>query len=210
MARYRGPACRLCRREGVRLYLKGERCFSAKCAIEKRAYPPGEHAHARARRRISDYGIQLREKQKLRRVYGVLERQFRRYFKEATRRPGVTGETLLQLLERRLDNVVHRLGFASSRREARQLISHKHFTVNDQPVATPSYLVRPGDTIAVRDASRNLPPIVAAVERAGGRRLPSWLQTEGDAMRGSVQSLPARAEIDTQVQEELVVEYYSR
>jgi len=194
----------------VRLYLKGERCYSSKCAIEKRAYPPGEHAHARVRRRISDYGIQLREKQKLRRIYGVHERQFRRYFEEATRQPGVTGAALLQLLERRLDNVVFRLGFASSRAQARVMVGHGHIAVNDRPVNIPSYLVRPGDRIAVREASRKKAPIVAAVERAGGRRLPAWLQIEGDAMSATVLSLPSRAEIDTQVQEELVVEFYSR
>lgn len=210
MARYRGPACRLCRREGVRLYLKGARCFSSKCAIEKRPYPPGERAQARSRRRISDYGIQLREKQKLRRTYGLLERQFRRYFAEAVHSPGVTGEALLQLLERRLDNVVWRLGFASSRAQARELITHGHFAVNDRPVDIPSYQLRPGDTITVRGPSRSLAPIIAAVASAGGRRLPAWLQIEGDAMRAAVISLPARDEIDTQVQEELVVEYYSR
>ena len=194
----------------MRLYLKGARCFSAKCAIEKRPYPPGARAQTRSRRRISDYGIQLREKQKLRRTYGLLERQFRRYFAEAAHSPGVTGEALLQLLERRLDNVVWRLSFASSRAQARELITHGHFAVNDGPVDIPSYRLRPGDTIAVRGPSRSLAPIVAAVASAGGRRLPTWLQIEGDAMRAAVISLPARDEIDTQVQEELVVEYYSR
>jgi small subunit ribosomal protein S4 len=210
MARYRGPTCRLCRREGVRLYLKGARCFSGKCAIEKRPYPPGEHSQSRLRRRISDYGIQLREKQKLRRIYGVLERQFRRYFAEATHTPGITGAALLQLLERRLDNVVWRLGFASSRAQARELVNHGHFAVNDRPVDIPSYQVRPGDTVSVRESSRAIPPLVAAVASAGGRRLPTWLRIEGDAMRGAVISLPARDEIDTLIQEELVVEYYSR
>lgn len=210
MARYRGAVCRLCRREGVRLYLKGDRCFSAKCAIEKRAYPPGEQSQRRMRRRISDYGIQLREKQKLRRMYGLLEQQFRRYFGQAARRTGVTGEALLQLLERRLDNVIYRLGFAASRPQARELVNHGHFTVNDRPVNIPSYQVRPGDSISVVESSRSCPPIVAAVAGAGGRRLPPWLQIEGDAMRGTVLSIPARDEIDTQIQEELVVEYYSR
>jgi small subunit ribosomal protein S4 len=194
----------------VRLYLKGDRCFSAKCAIEKRAYPPGEQAQRRMRRRISDYGIQLREKQKLRRMYGLLEQQFRRYFGQAARRTGVTGEALLQLLERRLDNVIYRLGFAASRPQARELVNHGHFTVNDRPVNIPSYQVRPGDSISVVESSRSCPPIVAAVAGAGGRRLPPWLQIEGDAMRGTVLSIPARDEIDTQIQEELVVEYYSR
>jgi len=210
MARYRGPVCRLCRREGVRLYLKGDRCFSAKCAIEKRAYPPGEQAQRRTRRRISDYGIQLREKQKLRRIYGILERQFRRYFAQATRRKGVTGEALLQLLEMRLDNVVWRLGMASSRAQARELVNHGHYTVNGRPVSIPSFQVRPGDTIAVRESSRGLAPIVAAAGSAGGRRLPTWLQVEGDAMQGTVISEPKRDEIDTQIQEELIVEFYSR
>jgi len=210
MARYRGAVCRLCRREGMRLYLKGERCYSGKCGIERRAYPPGEHAQTRARRKTSDYGIQLREKQKLRRIYGVLERQFRRYFAEAERRPGITGETLLQLLERRLDNVVWRLGLAGSRAQARLLIKHGHFAVNGRPVGVGSYLVRVGERIAVREKSRRLPPVVGAVEKAGGRRVPSWLQVEGDAMEATVVSLPTRAEIDTQVQEELVVQYYSR
>ena len=210
MAKYRGAVCRLCRREGVRLYLKGERCFSGKCAIEKRPYPPGEHGQRRTRRRVSDYGIQLREKQKLRRIYGILERQFRRYFAQATRRSGVTGEALLQFLERRLDNVVWRLGFASSRALARELVNHGHFTVNDRPVNIPSYQVRQGDTVAVTGSSRSLPPIISSVATAGGRRLPPWLEIEGDAMRGKVLSLPARDDIDTQIQEELVVEFYSR
>jgi len=210
MARYRGPVCRLCRREGVRLHLKGERCLSGKCAIEKRPYPPGEHGQKRTRRRVSDYGIQLREKQKLRRMYGILERQFRRYFAQATRRSGVTGEVLLQFLERRLDNVVWRLGFASSRALARELVNHGHFTVNDRPVNIPSYQVRQGDTVAVTGSSRSLPPIISSVATAGGRRLPPWLEIEGDAMRGTVLSLPARDDIDTQIQEELVVEFYSR
>jgi small subunit ribosomal protein S4 len=210
MARYHGPVCRLCRREGVRLYLKGDRCYSPKCEIEKRAYPPGERAQAHARRRTSDYGLQLREKQKLRRIYGVLERQFRRYFAEAERRPGITGEILLQLLERRLDNVVYRLGIAPSRVQARQLVGHGHVVVNGRRASIPSILVRVGDTVAVGEASRRLSVIAAAVARAGGRRIPAWLQIEADAMRATVASLPTRPEIDTQVQEELVVEYYSR
>jgi len=210
MARYRGPVCRLCRREGARLFLKGERCGTGKCAVEKRSSAPGERSQGRLRRRISDYGLQLREKQKLRRTYGVYERQFRQYFAEAARRTGVTATMLLQTLERRLDNVVYRLGFASSRAQARQLVSHGHFAVDDRPVNIPSYLVRVGQSVAVVEGSRTAAPIVAAVESAGGRRLPPWLQIEGDSMRGRVISLPERADIDTQVQEELVVEYYSR
>ncbi len=210
MAKYRGPVCRLCRREGVRLYLKGDRCYSAKCEIEKRPYPPGEQSQRRARRRVSDYGVQLREKQKLRRIYGVLERQFRRYFAQAARSTRVTGEALLQALELRLDNVVYRLGMASSRAQARELVNHGHYQVNDRPVSICSYQVRPGDTIAVREPSRSVPAIVTAVASAGGRHMPAWVQIEGDAMRGKVLSVPTRDEIDTQIQEELVVEYYSR
>jgi small subunit ribosomal protein S4 len=184
--------------------------MTPKCEIEKRAYPPGEHTQTRMRRRVSAYGVQLTEKQKLRRMYGVLERQFRRYFAEAEHRSGITGETLLQLLERRLDNVVFRLGFASSRAQARQLVQHGHFAVNDRRTDIPSFLVKVGDSISAVEKSRSLPPLVQAVERAGGRRLPAWLQIEGDAMRGRVLAMPARAEIDTQIQEELVVEFYSR
>jgi len=194
----------------VRLYLKGGRCYSTKCAVEKRPYPPGEQSKRRARRRISDYGVQLREKQKLRRIYGVLERQFRRYFAQAERVPGVTGTALLRLLELRLDNVVYRLGLASSRPQARELVSHGHFAVNDRAVGIPSFQLRPGDAVAVRESSRSVPVIVQAAASAGGRRLPAWLQVEGDAMRGKVASVPTRDEIDTQIQEELVVEYYSR
>ena len=211
MARYTGPVCRLCRREGARLYLKGERCGTAKCAVEKRSSAPGERSQGRPRRRrVSDYGLRLREKQKLRRTYGVYERQFRGYFEGAARRTGVTATLLLQTLERRLDNVVYRLGFASSRAQARQLVSHGHLAVDDRPVNIPSYLVRVGQTISVVEGSRSAAPIVAAVQGAGGRRLPPWLQIEGDSMRGKVISLPERSDIDTQVQEELVVEYYSR
>jgi len=210
MARYRGPVCKLCRREGVKLFLKGARCEGTKCAVEKRESAPGERSQSRSRRRVSDYGLQLREKQKLRRTYGVLERQFRRYFAEAERRPGITGETLLQLLERRLDNVVYRLGFAVSRAQARLLIDQGHFIVRGRPTNIPSYLVQVGETIAVAEASRAVTPIAEAVGRAGTRRLPVWLQIEADAMSGRVVALPGRADIDTQVQEGLVVEFYSR
>jgi len=179
--------------------------------VEKRSSAPGERSQGRPRRRrVSDYGLRLREKQKLRRTYGVYERQFRGYFEGAARRTGVTATLLLQTLERRLDNVVYRLGFASSRAQARQLVSHGHLAVDDQRVNIPSYLVRVGQTISVLEGSRSAAPIVAAVQGAGGRRLPPWLQIEGDSMRGKVISLPERSDIDTQVQEELVVEYYSR
>jgi small subunit ribosomal protein S4 len=195
----------------VRLSLKGTRCETAKCAIEKRTAAPGERSQTKIpRRRVSDYGLQLREKQKLRRTYGVLEKQFRHYFEEAERRTGITGEVLLQFLERRLDNVIYRLSLTSSRPQARLLIGQGHFTVNGHVVNIPSYLAQVGDVVSVRESSRNVPPIAAAVARAGGRRLPSWMQTEADAMSGRVVALPARAEIDTQVQEGLVVEFYSR
>jgi small subunit ribosomal protein S4 len=178
--------------------------------MEKRSSAPGAAPQTHARRRMSDYGIQLREKQKLRRTYGMLEKQFRHYFEVAEHRPGITGELLLQLLERRLDNVVYRLGFAASRAQSRLLIGQGHFQVNGGRVNIPSYLVSAGDLVAVREASRNTPPIAEAVGKAGVRRLPSWLQVEADALSGRVVGLPVRAEIDTPVQEQLVVEFYSR
>lgn len=204
------PVCRMCRREGVKLYLKGEKCYSRKCPVERRPYPPGQHGQMRMQRKLSDYAVQLREKQKMRRIYGVRERQFRRYVREAIRRPGVTGENLLQLLEMRLDNVVYRLGFASSRAQARQFVSHGHILVNGKKVNIPSYQVRPGDTVEVAEKARNIPPIVAAVEAAGGRALPSWLELDVNEMRGKVLAVPTRDEIDTDVQESLIVEFYSR
>ena len=208
MARYRGPACRLCRREGIRLYLKGERCYKPKCEIEKRAYPPGQHAQSR--RKLSDYGLQLREKQRTRRYYGLTEAPFREYFAVAERRAGVTGENLLQLLERRLDNVVHRLGFGSSRKQARQLVDHGHFLVNGKPCNVPSCLLKPGDVVSVKEPSRGVPAIAQSLSQAGGRRTPAWLELDPTAMQGRVISWPRRDEIDTPVQEQLVVEYYSR
>ncbi|MGQ9456607.1 MAG: 30S ribosomal protein S4 [Armatimonadota bacterium] len=204
------PVCRMCRREGVKLYLKGEKCYSRKCPVERRPYPPGQHGQMRMQRKLSDYAVQLREKQKMRRIYGVRERQFRRYVREAVRRPGVTGENLLQLLEMRLDNVVYRLGFASSRAQARQFVSHGHILVNGKKVNIPSYQVRPGDTVEVAEKARDIPPIVAAVEAAGGRALPSWLELDVNEMRGKVLAVPTRDEIDTDVQESIIVEFYSR
>lgn len=192
------------------MFLKGARCETGKCAVEKRSAGTRERARAQPRRRVSDYGVRLREKQKLRRTYGVLERQFRHYFEEAERRTGITGEILLQLLERRLDNVAYRFSFATSRPQARLLIGQRHFLVNGRAANVPSYLVQVGDVISVREASRNVPPIAGAVARAGGRRLPAWLQVEADAMSGRVVALPTRIDIDTQVQEGLVVEFYSR
>jgi small subunit ribosomal protein S4 len=192
------------------MFLKGARCETGKCAVEKRSAGPGERARTQPRRRVSDYGVQLREKQKLRRTYGVLEHQFRHYFEEAERRTGITGEILLQLLERRLDNVMYRLSFATSRAQARLLIGQGHFLVNGRAVNVASYLVQVGDVPSVREASRSIAPIAGAVSRAGGRRLPAWLQVESDAMSGRVVALPTRVDIDTQVQEGLVVEFYSR
>ena len=208
MAVYNGPVCRLCRRDGVKLFLKGERCYTSKCAIERRKYPPGQHGQRQ--RKLADYGIQLREKQKLKRIYRVLERQFRSYFKEAVRRKGVTGETLLQLLELRLDNACYRLGFGLSRRQARQLVNHGHFLVNGKKVNIPSYQLRPGDTITVRETSRTAGAITEAVASTGGRRTPEWLTVDVNALSGRVLAVPTREQIDTQVDEALIVEFYSR
>ena len=208
MAVYSGPVCRLCRRDGVKLFLKGERCYTSKCAIERRKYPPGQHGQRQ--RKLADYGIQLREKQKLKRIYRVLERQFSNYFKEAVRRKGVTGEILLQLLELRLDNVVYRMGFGLSRRQARQIVNHGHFTVNGRKVNIPSYQVRPGDTIAVAEKSKKAGAIVEALAATGGRRVPEWLTLDVNGMTGQVVAVPTRDQIDTQVNEALIVEFYSR
>lgn len=209
MASEGNPVCRKCRREGVKLYLKGDKCYSRKCPVERRAYPPGQHGQG-MQRKLSDYGVQLREKQKMRRIYGVQERQFRNYMKEATRRPGVTGDILLQLLEMRFDNVVYRLGMASSRAQARQFVGHGHMKVNGRRVNIPSYVVRAGDVIEVMEDAKKIPPLVAAVESAGGRSLPTWLQFDANSFKGTVLSAPVRDEIDTDVQESLIVEFYSR
>ncbi|HYN08142.1 MAG TPA: 30S ribosomal protein S4 [Vicinamibacterales bacterium] len=209
MARYIGPVCRLCRREGMKLFLKGERCYSEKCAIEKRNVPPGQHGRAR-RAKIVGYGIQLREKQKVKRTYGVLENQFRRYFEAADRQKGITGDLLLQMLERRLDNVVYRLGFATSRPQARQLVRHGHFTVNGKKVDIPSYAVRAGDTVAVRGQSGQNPTIQHAVEEVKGRGVPEWLAIDPATLSGRISQLPTRAQINLPVQEQLIVELYSK
>jgi len=208
VARYIAAVCRQCRREGLKLFLKGERCYTDKCAIERRNYPPGEHGQARPK--FSEYSIQLREKQKLKRIYGVLERQFRRYFEMADRARGVTGETLLQLLERRLDNVVFRLGFASSRAEGRQLVRHGHFRVNGRKVDIPSYLIRPGDTVSVRERSRQVVRIQEALELAQRRGVPEWLEINPAAFSGTVKVLPLRADLTMPINEKLVVELYSK
>ncbi|MDI6828847.1 MAG: 30S ribosomal protein S4 [Armatimonadota bacterium] len=208
MAVTSGAVCRMCRREGMKLFLKGERCYSRKCSFERRSYPPGQHGQTRPGK-IKEYGAQLREKQKLRRIYGVRETQLRIYIREALRRRGVTGETLLQLLESRLDNVVYRLGFASSRAMARELVSHGHFLVNGQKVNTPSYLVKPGDVIEVKPKSKDIIPIVESLQATAGR-VPPWLELDLEEKKGRVLRLPAREEIDTQVDETLIVEFYSR
>jgi small subunit ribosomal protein S4 len=208
MARNTGSVCRFCRREGMKLYLKGTRCHLEKCAIEKRAYAPGQHG--RRRRRVQGYGLQLREKQKVKRIYGVLETQFRNTYRKAARRKGVTGENLLQSLERRLDNVVFRIGYASSRSGARQLVNHGHITVNGKRVDVPSYLVGTGDVIAVKEKSRNNDLVRTALESAQARGLPPWLEFSAESFSGRVTKLPAREEILLPVQEQLIVELYSK
>jgi len=209
MARYIGPVCRLCRREGMKLFLKGKRCYTEKCEIEKRNFAPGQHGKTR-RSKMAGYGVQLREKQKVKRIYGVLEDQFRRYFEQAERMRGITGETLLQLLERRLDNTTYRLGFATSRPQARQLVRHGHFTVNDRKVDIPSFSVKPGDVVAVRQGSRANASILQALEEVKGRGIPEWLQFDAEAMSARVGSIPTREQINLPVQEQLIVELYSK
>ena len=211
MARYAGPVCRLCRREGMKLFLKGERCYAEKCAIEKRNVPPGSQQGRRRRpSKVMGYGLQLREKQKVKRTYGVLEDQFRRYFGQAERSRGITGETLLQLLERRLDNVAYRLGFATSRPQARQLVRHGHFTVNGRKVDIPSFSVKPGDVVAIRQSSRENASIVHALEEVKGRGVPGWLEFDAEALSAKVGSVPTREQINLPVQEQLIVELYSK
>lgn len=210
MARYIGPVCRLCRREGVKLYLKGDRCYSDKCAFAKRAYAPGQHGQGQARKKVSEYGVQMREKQKVRRIYGVLERQFRAYFDKADRQKGVTGVNLLVLLERRLDNVIFRLGFANSRTQARQLIRHGHFLVNGHRVDIPSYLVRSDETIVVAEGSKESPLIKEIAESLSGKSVPAWLEMNAGDMTAKVLRYPSREEIDAPVAEHLIVELYSR
>ena len=208
MARYTGPVCRLCRREKMKLFLKGSKCESPKCPIEIRPYPPGEHG--RGRSKDSEYLLQLREKQKAKRIYGVLEKQFGGYYQEANRKTGKTGEVLLQILETRLDNVVYRSGFAKSRDAARQLVRHGHFLVNGRKVDIPSYRVTVNDIIEVREKSRELTPFVVARAEAGSRPVPAWIEVIPNRMRILVHSLPARQVIDTPVQEQLIVELYSK
>lgn len=208
MARYRGSVCRLCRREGEKLYLKGERCYTDKCAIERRAYPPGEHGQGRIK--LSEYGLQLREKQKVRRVYGILEKQYRNYFAKAENMPGVTGENFLQLLERRLDNTVYRMGFATSRNEARQFVLHGHILINGKKVNIPSYQVDVDDVIAVKDSSRKGKRFKDVFDYNSEITIPDWLSVNLEKAEGKVISLPTREDIDYPVEEHLIVEFYSR
>lgn len=209
MGRYIGPACRLCRREGTQLFLKGERCFKDKCAVKRRNYAPGQHGKRRVK--LQGYGLQLREKQKVKRIYGVLERQFRLYFQRASARKGVTGENLLAFLERRLDNVVYRLGFAASRTQARQLVNHGHFTVNGRKVDVASFTVRKGDVVELRAGSRKNATLQANLDTAQGRGgIPGWLALDAAAFRGTVAALPRRDDIQMPIQENLIVELYSK
>jgi len=208
VARYTGAVCRLCRREGLKLFLKGERCYTDKCAIERRNYPPGQHGQARPK--FSEYSIQLREKQKLRRIYGILEGQFRRYFQMADRAKGVTGETLLQLLERRMDNMVYRMGFATSRSEARQLVRHGHFSVNGRKVNVPSFLTKAGDVVTVTERSKKVVRIQEALDLAQRRGVPDWLEFSPEAFSARVKSIPTRSDLTMPINEKLVVELYSK
>jgi small subunit ribosomal protein S4 len=208
MARYTDPVCRLCRREGTKLFLKGTRCYSKKCAFERRPAPPGQHGVRR--RKVGDYGMQLREKQKIRRIYSVLERQFQGYFEVASSAPGVTGENLLRLLELRFDNVVFRMGFAASRAEARQMVGHAHFVVNGRVVNIPSLQLKPGDKIEVRETHRSRDPFKQAVEAIKSRQAPEWLTIDSAKLAGSVLSAPRRDQMPMDLNEQLVVEYYSR
>lgn len=208
MARYRGPLCRLCRREGMKLFLKGTRCYTEKCAFERRKYPPGQHGHNRGK--LSDYGLQLREKQKVKRIYGVMERQFKNYFEKATKMKGITGENLLKLLERRLDNVVYRMGFAVNRRQARQLVRHGYFMVNGRKVDIPSYLVKPGDVIEIIPKGKELEIVKESLALAEQRGFPGWLEVNVEEMKGKFVRIPDRQEIQLPVQEQLIVEFYSK
>jgi len=208
MARYTGPVCKLCRRERTKLFLKGARCESSKCAIENRPYPPGDHGRGRIKE--TQYLIQLREKQKARRIYGVLEKQFRNYYKEAASGGGITGEKLLRILESRLDNVMYRSNFATSRAQARQLVSHGHVLVDGRRVDKPSIRVRPGTNLELRERSKDLVAVQHAIDTEGDRGIPEWLEVDADERKVTVRDLPTRAQVDTQIQEQLIVELYSK
>jgi len=209
MARYTGAVCRLCRREDMKLFLKGERCYTDKCGYERRSYPPGQHGQSRKKKR-SDYGEQLREKQKVKRIYGIAERQFRGYYHKALRTKGVSGHMLIQLLERRLDNVVYRMGFASDHAEARQLVRHGHFTINGKKVNIPSYSVRPKDVIAVRESSQKMARINEALAAVDRRGVPQWIALDKDNFRGAITQLPTREDVTLPIREQLIIELYSK
>ncbi len=209
MARYRGSVCRLCRRETQKLFLKGDRCYSDKCAVERRAFPPGQHGQRR-RGKVSDYGLQLREKQKVKRMYGLAEKQFKLTYKRAARMRGVTGHNLLMLLELRLDNVAYRLGFANSRTQARHWVRHGHVTINGRRVNIPSARVKAGDVVAVKEKSQKIPQLKEAMEAVARRTVPTWLELEPDQFQGTVKALPNREELTIPMQEQLIVELYSR
>ena len=209
MARYTDSSCRLCRRENLKLFLKGDRCYSEKCAFERRGYAPGDHGQAHKKQR-SDYGVQLREKQKLKRLYGLLEKQFRGYFEKADQQKGITGTNLLIFLERRLDNMIFRMGLANSRVEARQLISHGHFLINGKPVNIPSYLLKAGDEVSVKEGSRTITRVLEAMETVARRGVPQWLELDKENFKASIKILPVREDLTMPVQEQLVVELYSK
>jgi len=208
MARYVGPVCKLCRRENLKLFLKGERCYTDKCSFDRRPYPPGQHGQRRIK--FTEYGVRLREKQKVRRIYGLLERQYRRYFSMADRTRGVTGENFLSLLERRLDSTCYRLGFASTRAEARQLVRHKHVAVNGRTVNIPSFLVKPGDKVTIRESSRAQARIATSLEAVDRRGVPGWLELDKAGFTGTIKTMPNREEITLPIAEQLIVEFYSR
>ncbi|MBE6539133.1 MAG: 30S ribosomal protein S4 [Ruminococcaceae bacterium] len=210
MARYTGPACRLCRREGTKLFLKGERCFSDKCAVARRGQAPGQHGAAGGRKRTKEYGLQLREKQKAKRYYGILEKQFKTYFVKADKKPGQTGENLLTTIERRLDNVVYRMGMAESRREARQLVIHGHFRVNGKKVDIPSVILKKGDVITLREASRKSEKIKMLIENISARQVPAWIDMDKENIQATISELPTRADVDFPIEEHLIVELYSK
>jgi len=209
LARYRDSSCKLCRRENLKLYLKGDRCYGDKCAFERRAYAPGQHGQRRGGK-VSDYRVQLREKQKVKRIYGLLENQFRGYYYRADRQKGVTGTNLLILLESRLDNMVYRMGFAASRKQARQLVRHNHFTVNDKKVNIPSYLVKPGDEIGVKDKSQKVPQVIEAMETVVRRGVPAWIEVDKEKFRGTLKALPNREDLTMPIHEQLIIELYSK
>lgn len=209
MARYTDSSCRLCRRENLKLFLKGDRCYSEKCSFERRGYAPGDHGQAHKKQR-SDYGVQLREKQKLKRLYGLLEKQFRGYFEKADQQKGITGTNLLVFLERRMDNMIFRMGLANSRVEARQLISHGHFLINGKPVNIPSYLLKAGDEVSVKEGSRKITRVLEAMETVARRGVPQWLELDKENFKASIKILPVREDLTMPVQEQLVVELYSK